>query len=545
MPELRWARLPRLAGLVLLPVVAGLLQAWAIAEPWDGGAPNGWLQLASLAILAWLLECDAQTAGRGQSAALTGWLYATTWLAGSFWWMFIAMSRYGGLPAPLAATAVLILSGVLAFYYAAACALYQRYAERVAVHRFVLRALFFAALWLLAELARGCWFTGFGWSGGGYAHVQGPLAAYAPWVGVYGITAVAAWLAMMLALICNAILVPSSRATLFRWQSGARVLLVCVVLFLPAALQWVRPLEGFSAGTVKVTLLQGNIPQDEKFQVGSGIPLALRWYGEQLLYRHDASLVVAPETALPLLPQTLPPGYWDALEARYTQKGGQAAALIGLPWGNATEGYTNAAIGLAPEAARYHYDKHHLVPFGEFIPPGFRWFTDMMQIPLGDFNRGGLNQPSFEWQGQRLAVNICYEDLFGEELGARFADVDAAPTVFVNLSNIAWFGDTVAIAQHLNISRMRALEFARPMVRATNTGATAWIDHRGQVRAQLAPHTRGALTVEVEGRTGRTPYARWVADFGLWPLWLLSLGVLLWVVWCGRPSAARSPGVAP
>jgi apolipoprotein N-acyltransferase len=118
----------------------------------------------------------------------------------------------------------------------------------------------------------------------------------------------------------------------------------------------------------------------------------------------------------------------------------------------------------------WRYDKHHLVPFGEFIPPLFKWFTRMMNIPLGDFNRGAVGQDSFDWKGQRLAANICYEDLFGEELGVRFVDPALAPTIFVNVSNIGWFGDTVAIDQHLQISRMRALEFERPMVRATNTG---------------------------------------------------------------------------
>src|SRR5690606_18075710 len=230
---------------------------------------------------------------------------------------------------------------------------------------------------------------------------------------------------------------------------------------------------------------------------------------------NQAPLMVAPETALPILPQRLPPGYWDALVRRY--ENGEQAALIGLPWGNRAAGYTNAAIGLVPGRELYRYDKQHLVPFGEFVPWGFRWFTEMMNIPLGDFTAGALDQPSFEWQGQRFALNICYEDLFGEELGARFADEAGAPTVFVNLSNIAWFGDTVAVAQHLNISRMRALEFARPFVRSTNTGATALIDHRGVVQAMLPDHTRGALEVEVEGREGLTFYARWVSRFGLWP----------------------------
>ena len=132
------------------------------------------------------------------------------------------------------------------------------------------------------------------------------------------------------------------------------------------------------------------------------------------------------------------------------------------------------------------------------------------------------------WRGERIAPNICYEDLFGEELGARFADPAQAPTVFVNLSNIGWFGDSVAIDQHLSISRMRALEFERPMVRATNTGATAIIDHRGVVTHQLARATRGVLTGQVQGRSGAiTPYAAWVSRFGLWPLWIFGAGVVL------------------
>jgi apolipoprotein N-acyltransferase len=176
--------------------------------------------------------------------------------------------------------------------------------------------------------------------------------------------------------------------------------------------------------------------------------------------------------------------------------------------------------GLSKEGPRpfYRYDKQHLVPFGEFIPPGFRWFTEMMAIPLGDFARGPAVPPSFAFAGQRIGPNICYEDLFGEELAQRFGDEAATPTLLANLSNIGWFGDTIAIDQHLNISRLRSLELQRPMLRATNTGATAAIDHRGRVLAQLAPFTRGTLQVEVEGREGLTPYARWAGVWGLWPL---------------------------
>jgi apolipoprotein N-acyltransferase len=276
-----------------------------------------------------------------------------------------------------------------------------------------------------------------------------------------------------------------------------------------------------STGRLGVTLLQGNIPQDEKFEAGTGVPLALQWYAEQLQMSRT-SLVIAPETAIPVLPQQLPPAYWDALQQRFGT--GQQAALIGTPLGNYQQGYTNSVVGLKPgQAQAWHYDKHHLVPFGEFIPPLFKWFTELMNIPLGDFNRGALRQPPFEWQGQRLSPNICYEDLFGEELALLFVDPAQAPSIFVNISNLAWFGHSVAMDQHLQIARMRALEFDRPFILATNTGATAIVDHRGGIAAAIPRDTRAVLVGEVEGRTGVTPYAWWAARFGLWPFWLGAL----------------------
>jgi apolipoprotein N-acyltransferase len=301
-----------------------------------------------------------------------------------------------------------------------------------------------------------------------------------------------------------------------------------VLAFLPA------PAARLLPQPLTLSLVQGNIAQDQKFVPNGGLAEALRYYGGQLL-QPRSSLTVVPETAIALLPAQLPPGYWQALRERYAQ--GQQAALIGLPLGGAGQGYTNSAVGLKPGAdPPYRYDKHHLVPFGEFIPPLFKWFVRMMNIPLGDFDRGSVGQPSFEWAGQRLAPNICYEDLFGEELGARFVEPAQAPTIFVNLSNIAWFGDTVAIDQHLQISRMRALEFARPMVRATNTGATAIIDAQGRITHALPRHTRGVLEGQVQGAQGMTPYARWVSRLGLWP-WL-ALGTLtLLMAWLARRRA--------
>ena len=510
-----------------MALVAGVVHALSIGDPWTG-QPHWWLQWLSLAALVWQLAHRAErqvswsastwarppTGLPWRRAVLLGWLFALGWLAGTFWWLFISMHTYGGLNPVLAVAAVLGLAGFLALYYAAAAGAFVALASaRVLQRQPVLSALLFAALWTLAELARGQWLTGFPWGAGGYAHVDGPLAFLARYVGVYGIGFVAAALAALLALGGHV-----------RWRRARTLAGMALLLALGAALWGWRhldlqaaPAAGQKPLVTEVALMQGNIPQDEKFVPGTGVLDSLTWYGEQL-QANRAPLIVGPETALPLLPRQLPDGYWDALLARYA--GPDQAALLGVPLGDMEAGYTNSVVGLkAGQAEPYRYDKHHLVPFGEFIPPFFRWFVRMMNIPLGDFARGAVGQPSFEWQGQRLAPNVCYEDLFGEELAARFADPARAPTAFVNVSNIAWFGDSVAIDQHLHISRMRALEFERPMLRATNTGATAIVDHRGQVTHLLPRLTRGVLHGSFEGRTHVTPFARWAARAGLWPLW--------------------------
>jgi apolipoprotein N-acyltransferase len=508
-----------------LALAAGLAQAASIALPWNG-RPQWWLQLLSLAALAALV----QRAPSWKSAALRGWVFATAWLAGTFWWLFISMHVYGGLAAPLAALAVLALAAFLGGYYAVVLGCFWPLA-RMGIAR---AAINFGALWLLAELLRATWFTGFPWGAGGYAHVEGPLAVLAPWLGVYGIGFVAAALAYALVRF-----VGESRWRSWRgWAAVAAVALVWLPFALEAQAERSAQLAAAMPPAMSVALLQGNIPQDEKFEEGTGVPLALGWYATRLR-DSTATLVVAPETAIPALPSQLPDGYIDAIRTRFGS--GAQAALVGIPLGSFEEGYSNSVLGFAPGVPRYRYDKHHLVPFGEFVPPLFKWFTRMMNIPLGDFNRGGLGQPSLPWQGQRIAPNVCYEDLFGEELAVRFRDPATAPTVFVNFSNIAWFGDTVAIDQHLAISRMRALEFRRPMLRATNTGATAVIDHTGEVTALLPRLTRGVLHASFQGRTGTTFYADWASRLALYPYWAVGLAPLVFAAALRLRRRAAAP----
>jgi apolipoprotein N-acyltransferase len=461
------------------------------------------LQMLAVSLLAWRVS-------RAQPwrAAALGLAFGSAWLGAGTWWLFVSLHRYGGLPSSLAVLAVLSLSVFLSLYLAAAMAATACWRPRGPL----LGAAVFAAAWLLAELARGVIFTGFPWVASGYAQVDSPLGGLAPWLGVFGVGAVAAGLAAAFGF--------SQLASARAWIAPSAALLGTLVLgALAGSVDFTR-----ASGTLRITLLQGNVPQDEKFSP-SYVPQSLKLIVAQL----DAAqgdLVVGPETVIPLLPSELDPAWWQALLDRFRVPG--RAALIGIPLGNDDVGYTNSAIGISAATATlpggfYRYDKHHLVPFGEFIPTGFHWFTRLMNIPLGDFNRGADTAPSFIVKGERVAPNICYEDLFGEELAARFVPEASAPTILANISNIGWFGETVAVPQHLQISRMRALELQRPMIRATNTGATVVIDRRGVVTASLAPFTRGELEANVQGRSGTTPFAWWAGRFGLWPLVLLGL----------------------
>jgi apolipoprotein N-acyltransferase len=289
-------------------------------------------------------------------------------------------------------------------------------------------------------------------------------------------------------------------------------------------IRWTEP----KGEALSVRLLQGNVPQDMKF-TASQLQTSLSLY-QQLITEAPADLIVTPETALPVLPDYLPPDYLDQL-ANFAQTS-SSHLLIGTPWTTAPGIYLNSVLGISEVSApAYRYDKHHLVPFGEFIPPGARWFIDLMTIPLGDFGRGDLIQPAFQVKGQWILPNICYEDLFGEEIAAQlYAATERnapVPSLLLNVSNIAWFGNTIALPQHLQISQMRSLETGRPMLRATNTGMTAAIDAQGKISAQLPAYKQGSLAVSVQGTQGTTPYVRLGNALPVGMALILLLG-LLW-----------------
>jgi len=482
---------------------AGVLHALAFA-PWN----LPWLQVLALAVLFML----AARAGSVRAAALLGFAFGLGWFGVGVSWVYISMHVYGLMPAVLAGAATAAFCAFLALYPALALGL----AHWLAPSPLMRLALVLPACFALTDWLRGTLFTGFPWLAGGYAHTEGPLAGFAPVLGVTGIGLLAALLAGALALLSLPLARRGVHGTLW---SAAVVASILAGGLLLGSQRWTQP----DGAPIRVKLVQANLPQDQKFSA-QGLVRAFddHW---ALMQGERVDLVALPESVFPVPLGFVPAHAIEALRTFARER--DSAIVFGVFIEEPGNAYFNSAVGLAPGKEGWQrYSKQQLVPFGEFIPPGFRWFIDLMRMPIGDQQRGAPDQRPMELAGQRIAVNICYEDLFGHVIRRAWHDPQHAPTLMLNLSNLAWFDDSIALAQHLQISRMRALETQHPMLRATNTGATAIIDGAGRVTAQLPFNTAAALVGEVQGQRGLTPWLRW----GDAPALALAVALLLGAV---------------
>lgn len=479
--------------------------------------PLGIVCWAAFYLLLRSAETKRQAAGVGFFFGLSQFLTGVSWV-------YVSMHDIGGMPMLLALVATLLFAAYLATYPLLAglsfalCLAGRATSHTPSTTRLdsgLFRPLLFAACWLLTEWSRGTLLTGFPWLNLGYTQTPpSPLAGYAPILGGYGLTFVAAWLAGL----CGEFWL-RLRNTGWHWSASLNPQsLVFAALIAGGVLlqqiHWTQP-EGTP---LKVSLLQGNVPQSMKWQPEQYVQTLITYF--QLARNNPATLIVLPETAIPSLLSEAPTEFLQDLQRIGQEQRGNI--LMGVPTGEASKErswYANSAVSIGTDPLQI-YNKVHLVPFGEITPPGFAWFLKLIQMPLPNFTAGETDQPLMQLSHQKVAVNICYEDIFGAAIAQRAIDA----TLLVNMSNTAWFGDSLAQPQHLQIAQIRALENGRPMLRATNTGMTAVIGPQGERQAVLAAFSRNALVASVQGMHGKTPYQRWLD----WPIVGFSLVVFAW-----------------
>ena len=454
---------------------------------------------AALAGFAVLLH-SWQRAPSARRAALYGFWFGLGLFGAGVSWVYVSLHRFGAMPAPLAAFATLAFCAFLALFPAVAGALQARASASPA-----LRALLvIPAVWTFVEWVRSWILTGFPWLTAGYAAIDSPLAGFAPLGGVY---------ALSLATLMSAGLLWCVAIGRGRWLAAGAFVALGVIGAALQVITWSVP----AGPALSASLLQGNIPQDLKFDPAR-YARTLDTYA-RLAEESRGRLIVLPETAAPRFLDQVDPAFLARLERAARKNDGDL--LLGVPLRTGPRAYFNSVIslGVSPPQA---YDKTHLVPFGEFIPFGFGWVNSILAIPLADFTRGDAHPAPLQVAGQRVAVNVCYEDAFGEEIARQLP----AATLLVNVSNVAWFGDSLAPRQHLQIARMRTLETGRMLLTATNSGVTAAIGRDARVIAELPQFVEGKLEVSAQGYTGATPYVRFGDTLAL-AACALALGIAL------------------
>ena len=490
-----------------------------------GFAPFGIFPIPVLALaVLFALWCRADTP---RAAAHLGFAFGLGLFVAGIGWIYVALHDFGGMPVLLAAPATLLFAAFLALFPALAGYLQARFFAANGARVVQRLTVVMPGVWVLIEWLRGMIFTGFPWLTLGYAQSDSPLAGYAPLLGAYGVSLAAALSAGLLAYL--SINLPRDTKNALRSTPLRAALLILVALWAGGALLrnvvWTQPYgEPFS-----VTLVQGNIGQDVKFD-DEELAGTLETY-RRLAMQNPARLTVLPETAFPMMRDEVPPSLEEQLRDHAKRYGGDM--LVGV-FERDRGGYYNSVIALGASENRFeaeepHYRKHHLVIFGEFIPlrPVFGWLiNEVLNIPMGDLARGDERQAPLNVAGQRVAVNICYEDVFGEEIIMALP----AATLLVNVTNDGWYGNSHAAAQHNQISQLRALETGRMMLRATNTGVTSIIGVNGRVLQQLPQHQQAVLQGQVQGYQGTTPYVRW----GNLAVLLLIAMMLAGSFWLGR-----------
>jgi apolipoprotein N-acyltransferase len=491
------------------PILARLAVSFAVGASFNlGFAPFGWWPLAILAPAALFALIRGLPPRR---AAGTGMAFGVGLFGFGTYWLYTCLHVFGLVPVWLTLVLQTVLVAAMALYFAALCYLSNRFWLKPGATR---DWLVLPALWVLLEWLRGWLLSGFPWLSTGYALIDSPLSGWAPIFGVYAVT----WAAIAIAVAINLACMPG--AALSRRALGVAVAALLFLVPMMADRDWTHP----SGPPVPIAAVQGAVPQDQKWQAKNR-ELTMRRYLKLTDEAWGARFIVWPEASLPVLSTDIP-DYLHGLKEQGRVHGADFA--IGLvDYRPATKQYFNGILLLAASGDGWYY-KRHLVPFGEYFPvPAFvRAWLRLMSLPYDDFTAGSSHQSRLSAAGQTLGLTICYEDAFGSQQ----LKVLRQAALLINVTNDAWFGDSTARHQHLQIARMRAFEAGRFLIRAANDGITAAIDPRGRVVAQLPQFQEGVLRTDVQPMMGLTPYAR----VGNYPVVLGALSLLAIATWRRR-----------
>jgi len=476
---------PVISHVIALAAGAALACAFAPVNAW-------WMTVISPALLMWLWEGSTP-----RRAAWNGMLFGCGTFALGTWWLYVSVHGFGGAPIWLTLVIVMGLVAIMGAYHALMGFLAVRFLPAAGAARYFVGL---PAVWLLIEWCRGWFLSGFPWLTLGTSQTDTWLGGVAPILGVYGIS--------LLLLLGSGSLLALLRAPKTLWTAALALLLLPWPLgWALGFINWTQP----SGSPVTVAVLQGAIPQDQKWQADNVEPTR-DLYTELDSQALGAQLIVWPESALPQLANEVP----QYLGQLYSQASARGSDIVmGIIRADDGDNYYNSIMTMAQHEHVSFYDKHHLVPFAEFFPvPSFvRSWLRLMSLPYSDFTAGADVQPAVAAGGTMLSLSICYEDAYDT---SNLSALEQA-RVLVNVTNDAWFGRSWARYQHFQISRMRAMEAQRPLVRAANDGISALVGAHGEVLARAPEFQSTVLRGTVQPRSGLPPFTR----FGNIPVVLL------------------------
>ncbi|WP_083601878.1 apolipoprotein N-acyltransferase [Thalassotalea sp. PP2-459] len=492
---------------------ASLVFAYAPFSQW-------WLSWLVLPI--WFIYVNNQCANSPsfiRDCSKHGFAFGVGWFSSGISWVHVSIAEFGGMPLVVSVAIMFLLCLYLAIYPALALFLTAKISELI---RKRIQWWLLAPIWLFTEYLRSVVLTGFPWLSIGYTQIDSPLASLAPIIGEIGLT-------------FTVIFIAGLTVDLFITKNTKLIIIPTVILgavvWLSQSIEWVTP----TGKSKRVALVQGNIAQSIKWEPEQQWPTMLK-YLDLSRKHYDADIIIWPESAIPAI-ETMSSTQEFLDIANQSASVNNAAIITGIiNYHFESKHYFNSLVVLGNETAndqqggyyynhKNRYDKNHLLPIGEFVPFGdlLRPLAPFFNLPMSSFTRGDYVQQNLQAHDTRLLALICFEIAFANQLSANFS---ANSDFLLTVSNDAWFGNSHGPHQHMEIARMRALEFGRPLLRSTNTGITAITNHLGEFTSILPQFTQDVLKQDVALVTGITPYAR----YGNTPLYVISFLLVLCVL---------------